>query len=181
MVIGDRLDFKVRIGQIPGQQARKHVLPAQVVLNHRDALEIPPDRVDGGRAQPMAADQALIIIFPVRAVGKRSAESIDAVFPAPPPEDQLMQAEIVLIVDGAVLGHQLHDRRSEADIVIGLIEPVPEQKIQRRSLRQRALPVQQQKLYPVSAQYIPENIPQIHHDHRFSPLHTLFQLNLILK
>ena len=165
MITGHRLDFKIRIGQVSGQQGGQQLSPAEQIMNDGNPLEIPLDGVHGLRRKAVQLHEPAVGLLAVAPIG--IGPQIDhgpLLFPSSP-EHQIVQAEVVPIIDHTVHRHQAAHLGRHLPVVKVLIQLIPKLEIQARGLRGGAFLRKNQQLYPVGSQDIADHVPQIHHDH----------------
>ena len=132
------------------------------------------------------ADNQLIRIYSVEADPTRTAQiewvklerGNQASDWTPAPEDQVMKAEGILIVDDGFIRDRFHHPAGKSGIIKIFIQLIPELEIQGRSFRRGTVPPEQQVLHPMCSQNDPEHILQVQQDHTVHPLFFRFQLIL---
>ena len=113
----------------------------------------------------MRPDHLLIVRFSLFVVKEGAEEQERPALGIPPLKHQIVQAEIVFIIDHVFLGHKIHDPRGKTAVVEVFKKLAPELEVQRLCLRGLALRPQLQQLHAVSAEDIPQDVPQIHKHH----------------
>ena len=111
-------------------------------------------------------DQALEMLLLDGMIKEGAEEDETSGFGVSPAEHQIMQAEIILIINDAFLRNGGHDPAGEGGVIKILKELGAELEIQGGGLRRGTRIGQHQILHPVGPENRPQDILQIHQDHR---------------
>ena len=149
-------------------------------MDNGNPLEIPADGLHGIGRKGVLFRHFPEVLLPVGMIKEGTEENAGARLRIPAAEDQVVQAEGILVIHDGILRNRVHHFAGEDGIIIIFIQPVPELEIQGGRFQGGTVRTQQQELYPVRAQDDPENVLQVQQDHG-EPSLFHEQINSVLK